>query len=936
MVSLCHSSKRSVAGALLRLAILLCWCLGPWCSAVDAGRLNVLLLTADDMNHNSLGFAGCPLPGVTPHLDRLASQSLSFERAHVTVAVCQPSRQCLLTGRYPHRNGSVGFYPVFTGVPTLAEILKDAGFYLGILGKAIHLRPVEKFPWHDLRDEGVLGKGRNPQKYYEYSREFFLQAKREGKPFFLMANSHDPHRPFAGSEGSQALNYPAPIRMYQSEEVKVPGFLPDLPEVRKELAQYYSSVNRCDQTMGEILRALDESGLADKTLVLFLSDNGMAMPFAKSNCYLHSTRTPWLVRWPGVVKPGVDRTHAVSGIDYMPTILEALGLPLPEGMDGRSFLAVLRGHPQEGRDQVVTCYNEAFGNKSYPMRCLQNERFGYIYNSWADGKKRYHTEGMSGLTFKAMQQESASDQALAERVELLTHRVSEELYDFAADPDALHNLIDDPRYAGQRKTMRAEMLSWMKKTTDPLLVKFQKLCELAASQKPNEIFLAQGLMSGEVTQDSVFLQTRFTAVPAMIGGKVPGIAGVGRFEYSTDPEFRDAKCSEWYEVGEKQDFILRAAIKDLKPQALYYFRAVYGCDRQQLKTSDVAEFKTRSTAEQSTSLDFVLTSCLNYAFFQDASKRPHASREDRQQGYPALVPILQQRPDFLIINGDCVYYDHPYKTRAKTLEEMRDKWHEQYAMPRFVTLFAKTPVYWNKDDHDYRQNDSDTTGDDPPSHELGIATFREQVPVAKNDAPTYRTHRMGRDLQLWFVEGRDYRSPNRMPDGPQKSIWGKEQRDWLQRTIKESDATFKILISPTPLIGPDDASKSDNHANEGFRHEGESFFHWMKVNGVDPSRFVILCGDRHWKYHTRHPLGFQEFSCGALNRENARVGRKPGTKGSSDPEGRLTQFYTDATPQGGYLDVHLHVSDKVSAKLEIHLRDDHGKILYQHQIRQTP
>ena len=110
------------------------------------------------------------------------------------------------------------------------------------------------------------------------------------------------------------------------------------------MAQYYSSAHRCDETVGEVLRALKESGLEDSTLVMFLSDNGISMPFAKSNCYLTSTRTPWLVRWPGKVKPGVvDTEHFISGIDFMPTILEAAGLPAPAGMDGRSFLPLLTG-----------------------------------------------------------------------------------------------------------------------------------------------------------------------------------------------------------------------------------------------------------------------------------------------------------------------------------------------------------------------------------------------------------------------------------------------------------------------------------------------------------------------------------------------------------------------------------------------------------------
>lgn len=340
----------------------------------------------------------------------------------------------------------------------MAEILKSAGYEIGILGKAIHLRPESKFPWHFIRDEDLLGRGRDPQKYYEYSKEFLAQAKAAGKPFFLMANSHDPHRPFAGSEGKQPNNYPAPKRTFKPEEISVPGFLPDLPDVRKEIAQYSSSVNRCDQSIGEVLRALDESGLAENTIVIFLSDNGIAMPFAKSNCYLTSTRTPWLMRWPGKIAPGtVDREHLISGIDFMPTILEAVGLPIPADTDGRSFLPILRGQKQNGRAQVVTCYNEAFGNKSYPMRCVQNKRFGYIYNNWSNGKKSYGTEGMSGLSFKAMRKAGATDQKIADRVELLVHRVPEELYDFAADPDALHNLIDDPAHDETRKTLRAEM-----------------------------------------------------------------------------------------------------------------------------------------------------------------------------------------------------------------------------------------------------------------------------------------------------------------------------------------------------------------------------------------------------------------------------------------------------------------------------------------------
>ena len=442
-----------------------------------SNRPNVLFITVDDMNHDSTGFAGCKVPEITPNLDRLAAEGMWFTRAHVTVAVCQPSRQCLMTGRYPHHNGSTGFYPVREDVPTLAELLRAAGYQLGILGKVIHLRPESKFPWDFERDQAELGDGRDPAKYHGFTKEFIRQAKESGKPFFLMANSHDPHRPFAGSEGPQRgkkLGYPEPGRTYTPEEIPVPAFLPDLPDVRKELAQYYSSVHRCDQTVGEILRALKESGLEDRTMVMFVSDNGISMPFAKSNCYLTSTRTPWLVRWPGVVKPGgVERDHFISGIDFMPTILELAGLPVPKDTDGRSFAPLLRGGKQAGRDHVVTCYNEAFGNKAYPMRCLQDGRYGYIFNAWPDGRKSYQTEGMSGLSFKAMREAAEGDEAIAGRVGLLVKRMPEELYDFAADPAALRNLIGDPAHREALVKMRQAMSRWMEQTRDPLLEPFR-------------------------------------------------------------------------------------------------------------------------------------------------------------------------------------------------------------------------------------------------------------------------------------------------------------------------------------------------------------------------------------------------------------------------------------------------------------------------------
>jgi alkaline phosphatase/alkaline phosphatase D len=195
------------------------------------------------------------------------------------------------------------------------------------------------------------------------------------------------------------------------------------------------------------------------------------------------------------------------------------------------------------------------------------------------------------------------------------------------------------------------------------------------------------------------------------------------------------------------------------------------------------------------------------------------------------------KPDFFIGTGDIVYYDHPPQTPAKTLPELRKKWHEQFRFPRIIEFLANTPGYWSKDDHDFRSNDADLSNAKLPAPSTGIEVFREQMPIFTAEdrtTPTYRTHRVHQHLQLWFMEGRDFRSPNKMPDGPGKTIWGVEQREWLQTTLKASDAAWKVIITPTPMVDPDRNSKTDNHTNlAGFKHEAGSFFQWLIDNQIN-------------------------------------------------------------------------------------------------------
>jgi N-sulfoglucosamine sulfohydrolase len=181
------------------------------------------------------------------------------------------------------------------------------------------------------------------------------------------------------------------------------------------------------------------------------------------------------------VKPGgTEAEHFISGIDLMPTILDALGLEPPEGMDGRSFLPLLRGKKQDGRTLVFTQFHQTAGRNRYPMRCVQNARFGYIFNAWSDGRRIFRNESQSGRSMKAMRAAAASSEDIRARVDLFLLRTVEEFYDFANDPDALKNLVGDPKVKKDLDALRSELEGWMVRTKDPALDAFRHRDDPAA------------------------------------------------------------------------------------------------------------------------------------------------------------------------------------------------------------------------------------------------------------------------------------------------------------------------------------------------------------------------------------------------------------------------------------------------------------------------
>jgi len=231
-------------------------------------------------------------------------------------------------------------------------------------------------------------------------------------------------------------------------------------------------------------------------------------------------------------------------------------------------------------------------------------------------------------------------------------------------------------------------------------------------------------------------------------------------------------------------------------------------------------------------------------------------RDDPANGHRIYATMEAMNLDFLVHTGDVEYYDKP-DPWGTSAELARFKWNRIFAVPFQRNFHNRTPAYFTNDDHDLLKNDcwpGQTYG--ALTWEQGLAIWNEQTPVSPLP---YRTFRHGRDVQIWVVEGRRYRSANNDPDGPAKTILGAAQKEWLLRTIAASDATFRVLITPTPIVGPDRGSKNDNHANAGFTHEGDQLRRFLGAQ----RNLVVATGDRHWQYFSIDPAtGTREFGCG--------------------------------------------------------------------------
>lgn len=434
-------------------------------------RPNIVLVLSDDHSAAYLGAYGDPAIR-TPNLDRFAAQGIRFDRAYVASPQCVPSRAALMTGRSPVALDMTRFSaPLPREVPTAPELLRaGAGYYTGVIGRSYHLdgssrqppETEEVFQRHNLITfpdrvdwlPETAGREQMPGQLTE-----FLGRVPDGRPFFIQIGFSDPHRPLDRAEGAQRHD-PGAIRL--------PPFMPDLPSLREDLADFYDEVGRLDRDFGELLRVLESRGLADNTIVAFMGDNGAAVLRGKGTLYELGIRVPLLIRWPGVIRPGQVSDRLISGEDLAPTWLQLAGLPVPPEMTGIGFEALLRGRPYPGRTHAFSergAHGSGLPTSSAAFdlgRAVVSDRYKLIYNAlW---QIPYAPVDFGGQPFwKEMQEQAAAGRMDApfQRMYFRPTRPMFELYDLRADPHELNDLAGQPAHAATERELKALLQEWM-------------------------------------------------------------------------------------------------------------------------------------------------------------------------------------------------------------------------------------------------------------------------------------------------------------------------------------------------------------------------------------------------------------------------------------------------------------------------------------------
>jgi N-sulfoglucosamine sulfohydrolase len=433
-----------------------------------AADRNIVFFVADDHGAEALGAYGNRVVK-TPSLDAIAADGIRFTHAFGTTASCSASRSVLLTGVHNHRNGQYGHeheyhhFSAFPNVRTLPVMLEEAGYRTARGGK-FHVAPESVFRFDKVVTLPNL--------------EAFIRAD-STKPFFVYYATNEPHRPF---------NHDIEDRVHPSDVI-VPPWLPDIPEVREELALYYASVRKADKAFGTILETLKRTGTYDNTLIIYLSDNGAPFPGSKTNVYEPGIRLPLIVKKPGMKRGGGVNSAMVSWVDITPTILDFAGVKIPTsqpsapvapgnfknetpGLHGRSFLSILDQDAPAGWDEVYASHTFHEITMYYPMRVVRTRTHKLIWNiahplPYPFASDLYASKSWQGALTRKMT--TFGPRSVKDYVQ----RPQFELYDLEHDPLESKNLASDPKHAQLLAELKDKIKRFQERTGDPWVIKWQ-------------------------------------------------------------------------------------------------------------------------------------------------------------------------------------------------------------------------------------------------------------------------------------------------------------------------------------------------------------------------------------------------------------------------------------------------------------------------------
>lgn len=441
---------------------LMTW-IGLFASVTAAEQPNFLIIMADDCTYNDLPLYGGQ-NAITPNIDRLASQGLTFTRAYLSEAMCQPCRAELYSGRYPLGNGCAWNHSAsLESVTSMPQHLSALGYRVGLAGK-VHVKPTKAFPFENVKgfDSNCV---RNPTKPHFLSgvEDFIGRDKRQ--PFCLVVALVEPHVPWVMGDAS----------VYPPAEIKLPPNIADTARTREDFGRYLAEITYMDDQVGQLLDTLDKSGFAENTFVLFSSEQGAQFPGCKWTNWDTGLHTALVARWPGKIAAATNTDALVQYADVLPTLVTLAGGETRQHQyDGMEFSEVLFGNTTEHRKYVYGMHNNIPEGPSYPIRTVSDGTYRYIENLRSDEiyieKHLMGSRGNGELNnpYWATWVWSAFEKPdVYKLVRRYTRRPARQLYHTASDPYELTNLAGTSEVARVQKQLQHELHRWMKSQNDP-------------------------------------------------------------------------------------------------------------------------------------------------------------------------------------------------------------------------------------------------------------------------------------------------------------------------------------------------------------------------------------------------------------------------------------------------------------------------------------